>query len=293
MIFGIFKEKQLLSIRKPEWLRKNISLLKHNDLSRLIGDLKLNTICKEALCPNISECYNNKQATFLIMGKTCTRLCSFCNVDKGTPDKLDKTEPDRVAEAVKRMNLRFVVITSPTRDDLYDGGATHFIDTINAIKSVNREVKIEILIPDFKGDKNSLQLIKECNINIISHNLETVERLYNIRKGADYQKSLFVLDFLSKNNKNILTKSGIMLGLGETENEIYKLFNDLLSVGCKLLSIGQYLRPSIKHHPVIEYIKPEIFKKLNDMALNMGFTAVESDPYVRSSYHAENYIKKN
>ena len=276
---------------KPTWLRKPIVLSQHDDLNALIGDLHLNTICKEGLCPNISECYKHKQATFLIMGTHCTRQCRFCNVTKAKPLPLQDDEPQRIAEAIFRMGLRFVVITSPTRDDLPDGGAEHFAKTVDAIHEKTPNVGIEILIPDFMGKHDSLDIVKRCKPLIISHNLETVSRLYEVRKGADYKRSLDVLEYLADNDSGIKTKSGIMLGLGETKDEVVALMHDLLSVGCRLLSIGQYLQPSKAHYPLQEYIKPEIFDEYKQTALDMGFTAVESAPYVRSSYMAERYVK--
>ena len=289
-INGVLEEKTLNIRRKPEWLRKRNELSEHKKIYNLIEDLSLNTICKEALCPNISECFKNKQATFLILGRICTRRCSFCNVDKAVPTPPDENEAERVAEAIKRMGLKFVVITSPTRDDISDGGASYFISTIDAIKKKNPDTLIEILIPDFRGDKESIKKIAHSKADIVSHNLETVERLYDIRKGADYGLSLELLREIKSSNPDKPTKSGIMLGLGETEPEIIKLMKDLLSVQCSFLSIGQYLQPSLKHYPVVEYVTPEYFEKIKNIGLELGFKHIESGPYVRSSYMAEKYI---
>lgn len=276
---------------KPLWLRKPIVLSQHDDLNALIGDLQLNTICREGLCPNISECYRHRQATFLILGTVCTRQCRFCNVTKAKPLPVEDDEPSRVAEAIVRMELRFAVITSPTRDDLPDGGAAHFAKTVTAIRERTPKIGIEILIPDFIGRYESLDIVKHCQTDIISHNLETVQRLYDIRKGADYRRSLNVLDCLADNDADIKTKSGIMLGLGETKDEVIALMRDLLSVRCRLLSIGQYLQPSRSHYPLQEYIRPEVFDEYKQIALDMGFSVVESSPYIRSSYMAERYLQ--
>lgn len=276
--------------RKPDWLRKKNELTEHKNIYNLIEDLSLHTICKEALCPNISECFKNKQATFLILGRICTRRCSFCNVEKSIPEPPDVNEAERVAEAIKRMGLKFVVITSPTRDDIFDGGAEFFISTVDAIKMKNPDTMIEILIPDFAGKKGAANIIANSNADIIAHNLETVERLYDIRKGANYALSLELLREIKRINPDKPTKSGIMLGLGETEVEIIKLMKDLLLVECNFLSIGQYLQPSLKHYTVVEYVQPEYFEKIKTIGLELGFKHIESGPYVRSSYMAEKYI---
>ncbi len=291
-IYGVLEEKTLNIKKKPEWLRKKNELSEHKKIYNLIEDLSLHTICKEALCPNISECFKNKQATFLILGRICTRRCSFCNVEKAIPAPPDDNEAGRVAEAIKRMGLKFAVITSPTRDDIPDGGAKYFISTVDAIKMKNPDTTIEILIPDFAGKKESIQTIAHSKADIISHNLETVERLYDIRKGANYALSLELLKEIKRINPDKPTKSGIMLGLGETEPEVIKLMNDLLSAGCSFLSVGQYLQPSLKHYPVVEYLTPEYFEKIKNIGLELGFKHIESGPYVRSSYMAEKYIIK-
>ncbi|HOJ65032.1 MAG TPA: lipoyl synthase [Spirochaetota bacterium] len=276
--------------KKPEWLRKKISINTIALMRKRLNENKIHTICEEALCPNISECYAKKEASFLILGNICTRRCLFCNVRKyQKPLPVDENEPENVALTVRSLGLKNVVITSPTRDDLKDGGATQFALTIKKIRGISPETKIETLIPDFNGDMNSVKIVIEAKPDIISHNLETVRNLYHIRNGANYEISLSILSFI-KENSNIKTKSGIMLGLGEKEEELIELFNDLLRSGCKLLSIGQYIAPSKRHYPVIEYIKPEYFDYLKNICYKMGFEYVESSPYTRSSYNADKYI---
>lgn len=275
--------------RKPEWLQKRVNPGEQAGMRHLLGELRLNTVCQQALCPNISECFGCGQATFLILGKNCTRLCAFCNVEKATPLPVDPGEPGRVAEAVARLSLAHVVITSPTRDDLPDGGASLFAATVAAIRSSSPETRIELLVPDFQGSRTSLECVAASGPEIIAHNLETVPRLYHIRSGADYGRSLEVLRLCSEVAAGIRTKSGIMLGIGETEGEVLDVLRDLRSVGCDYLSIGQYLAPSRRHHPVREYVRPEVFERLREMALEAGFCHVESGPYVRSSYHAGEY----
>ncbi|WP_041971047.1 lipoyl synthase [Geobacter sp. OR-1] len=276
-------------VRKPEWLQKRVSPGSHAEMERLLGGLKLHTVCQEALCPNISECFRQKQATFLIMGNACTRLCTFCNVRQETPQPVDPGEPVRVAAAVERLGLAHVVITSPTRDDLPDGGAGHYAATVAAIRSLSPDTRIELLVPDFQGDRGSLATVLTAQPDILGHNLETVPRLYEIRKGADYCRSLALLEDAKRLAPSIPTKSGIMLGLGETLAEVRGALADLRSVDCSYLSLGQYLAPSRSHQPVIEFVPPEVFDLLRLEALEMGFRHVESGPYVRSSYHAASY----
>jgi lipoic acid synthetase len=275
--------------RKPEWLRKKVNPGDQRSMRRLLDELRLNTVCRQALCPNISECFACNQATFLILGTSCTRRCSFCNVDKGVPQAPDRDEPQRVAQAVARLGLSHVVITSPTRDDLADGGAALFADTVGAIRAGTTAPRIELLVPDFGGKVRSLETVLATTPDILAHNLETVPRLYRIRDGADYGRSLELLRRSSASPPKVLVKSGIMLGLGEEEREVVELFRDLRAAGCVYLSIGQYLAPSKRHYPVQEYVTPERFERLRDRALDMGFAHVESGPYVRSSYHAGRY----
>jgi lipoic acid synthetase len=275
--------------RKPEWLQKKINPAAHAEMERLLGDHRLHTVCQEAICPNITECFRNRQATFLILGKVCTRLCSFCNVTKETPLPLDLDEPVRVGEAVARLALSHVVITSPTRDDLPDGGAGLYAETVEAIRNASTATTIELLIPDFKGERRSIAQVIASRPHILGHNLETVPRLYQIRSGADYQRSLKVLETAHELDQLLKTKSGIMVGLGETTEEVLEVFEDLRRVGCSYLSVGQYLAPSRRHYPVQEFIRPEQFDLYREKALSLGFQHVESGPYVRSSYHADQY----
>lgn len=275
--------------RKPEWLRKKINPGDQGEMRKLLGELRLNTVCQQALCPNISECFACGQATFLILGRNCTRLCSFCNVEKSPPLPVDGGEPVRVGEAVARLKLAHVVVTSPTRDDLPDGGASIYAATVAAIRSSSPATRIELLIPDFQGSVASLEVVAASHPDIIAHNVETVPRLYQIRSGADYRRSLDVLRSCAALAPELRTKSGIMLGMGEEEEEVLEVLRDLRDVGCSYLSIGQYLAPSRLHYPVREYVPPERFESLRLQALEMGFSHVESGPYVRSSYHAGKY----
>ncbi len=277
--------------KKPEWLRKKISINTIALMRKKLSEKRIHTICEEARCPNISECYAKKEASFLILGNICTRRCLFCNVQKNKkPLEVDQNEPMNVALTIKSLGLKNVVITSPTRDDLPDGGAGQFVETIKRIREISPETKIEVLIPDFKGNVDSLELIVNAKPEIISHNLETVKRLYEIRKGASYKLSLFVLKKIKEISKDMKTKSGIMIGLGETEDELLQLFNDLLNVGCQLISIGQYIAPSKNHYKVYQYITPQYFDYLKKICYEMGFKYVESSPYTRSSYNADKYI---
>ncbi len=275
--------------RKPEWLQKRVNPSEHREMLSLLGELRLNTVCQQALCPNISECFSSGQATFLILGKNCTRLCSFCNLDKNVPEPVDLEEPQRVAKAVARLKLVHIVITSPTRDDLPDGGADQYAATIAAIRSVSPGTRIEPLIPDFQGNRHSVAKVVMAAPDIIAHNVETVPRLYHIRNGADYHRSLELLRLCGELDANIPTKSGIMLGMGETVEEVELVLSDLNEVGCAYLSIGQYLAPSRNHYPVQNYVTPELFESLRETSLRIGFSHVESGPYVRSSYHAGQY----
>jgi lipoyl synthase len=276
--------------RKPEWLRKKVSPGNQSEMRQLLGELRLNTVCQQALCPNISECFSCGQATFLILGRSCTRLCSFCNVEKTVPLPVDSDEPARVAEAVARLKLSHVVITSPTRDDLSDGGASLYAATVAAIRSSSPATRVELLIPDFQGAVSSVETVVVARPDIIAHNVETVPRLYRIRSGADYGRSLEVLRLCAGMAPEIRTKSGIMLGMGESEEELLQVFRDLRGVGCSYLSIGQYLAPSRRHYQVQEYVPPERFEWLRSAAVALGFSHVESGPYVRSSYHAGSYV---
>jgi len=276
---------------KPPWLNKKISLRQCAEVKALLKDLRLNTVCEEALCPNMGECFNKKQATFIILGSICTRACGFCGVTKGAPLPLDADEPGRIAQAVQRLGLTHLVLTSVTRDDLADGGATVFAGTISYIRSKNKTIMIETLIPDFKADREALAVLVNAKPDIIAHNLETISRLYpEIRPtGASYNRSLEVLCILKNIAPNIPLKSGFMLGFGEKKEEVLNMLDDLIKAGCSYLSIGQYLAPSFQHIPVKEYLAPEIFKKYEEEAYERGFKYVKSGPYVRSSYAAADY----
>ncbi|HYE68371.1 MAG TPA: lipoyl synthase [Anaerovoracaceae bacterium] len=279
---------------KPDWLKVNIrSGQGRGQVKEILERLSLNTVCKEANCPNLMECFCRKTATFMILGKVCTRNCTFCNVIKGNTENVDPEEPLHVAEAVKELELNHVVVTSVTRDDLPDGGAGHFVRVIEEIKKIDSTVTIEVLIPDFNGDTAALRKIVEAEPHIINHNIETVERLYpEVRPMASYSRSLELLKNVRQMNDSILTKSGIMVGLGEKKEEVIKVFEDLRSSGCNLLTVGQYLAPSKEHHPVVEYIHPDLFEEYKRIGLEMGFQFVASAPLVRSSYHADKVFEK-
>jgi len=278
---------------RPSWINKKIRLKDCAELKTILRGLKLGTVCEEALCPNIGECFAGKQATFLILGKDCTRRCAFCGVKRGTPSSVDREEPARIAEGVERLGLDHVVITSVTRDDLADGGAGAFIDTMAAIRSLGRKISLELLIPDFNGNKEAIRKVTGAKPDILAHNIETVPRLYSrAREGADYKRSLGVLSHIKECDNGMPTKSGIMLGLGEKEDEVLGVLRDIAGTGCDFLSIGQYLAPSRDHYPVKEYIAPERFDFYKDKAMEAGFRHVESAPYVRSSYAASKYITK-
>jgi lipoic acid synthetase len=253
----------------------------------MLKSLNLNTVCRGAKCPNIFECYARKTATFMIMGNTCTRGCAFCAVGRGIPAPLDPDEPRRVAEAAKRLKLKFVVITSVTRDDLADGGAGHFIETIQTVRNATG-AKIEVLTPDFKGDESAIRKVISARPNVFNHNIETVKRLYPaVRPAAEYERSLKLIETVAREGGEIIPKSGIMLGLGETEDEIAETLRDMKSRGCEALTIGQYLAPSEKHFPVAKYYTPDEFKIWEIRAREAGFQIVQSGPFVRSSYMAE------
>jgi len=275
--------------RKPEWLRKRVRIAAQDEMERLLGGLRLNTVCREARCPNITECFRRKQATFLILGTACTRRCTFCSVEKSSPLPVDPEEPARVAEAVAHLELAHVVITSPTRDDLPDGGAALYSATVTAIRRHSPATRVELLVPDFQGSRFSIARIGEAGPDVVGHNVETVPRLYAIRPGAVYRRSLEVLSAIKERTPSTPTKSGLMLGLGESLDEVRGVLADLKEAGCSYISLGQYLAPSRRHQPVVDFIPPETFDHLGREALRLGFTHVESGPYVRSSYHASDY----
>ena len=276
---------------KPKWLRKRISLSSLREVEEIIAKGKLHTVCQEAMCPNIGECFSRRQATFLILGNRCTRRCTFCSVPKDVPLPPDPDEPAHVAESVAAMGLRHVVITSPTRDDLRDGGAAHFAATVAAIKALDERIVVELLIPDLQENEAALHTVAHSGAEIVGHNLETVPRLYAIRKGAKYDRSLRVLKKLHELNPQLRTKSAIMLGLGEREAEVTQLLRDLLAHDCRLLSIGQYLSPGKTFSDVVEFVPPERFDRFRDIGMAMGFDYIKSSPYTRSSYMAEEYLK--
>lgn len=278
-----------LSTRKPDWLKRRLPTGGTFDQVRaLIEAGKLHTVCQEAKCPNIWECYSHRTATFLIMGERCTRNCRFCSVSPDLPEPLDPDEPGRVAEAVERMGLKYVVVTSVTRDDLPDGGAEHFAATIGAIRQRVPEAEIEVLIPDFQGDPAALATVLDARPNVLNHNIETVPRLYpTVRPQADYRRSLELLRRSQEMAPSIPTKSGLMLGLGEAPLELRQTLFDLQAAGCRILTLGQYLQPTPEHLPVEAYVPPDDFENWRRAALEMGFSEVASAPFVRSSYHAK------
>ncbi len=283
-----------MSVKKPEWIKTRIPDQKVlQEMRNLLKDLSLHTICENAACPNIGICYAHRTATFLILGNICTRNCKFCNVTKGNPLPPDPEEPKHVAEAVRRLGLKHVVITSVTRDDLEDFGVNQFVKTVEEIKKLNPNTRVEVLIPDFQGSDECIKKIVDVSPDIIGHNLETVPRLYPIvRPKASYKTSLRVLEKIKKLNPKIFTKSGIMVGLGETDEEVFQVMKDLRSVNCDIFTIGQYLRPSKKHLEVKEYIKPEKFEEYKKKAYQLGFLYVASAPFVRSSFMAVEFSKK-
>mgnify|MGYP003587954347 FL=1 len=285
---------QKIDFNKPIWLRKKLSNTAQKDMEQLLKDGGLHTICQEAKCPNISECFSKKNATFLILGDTCTRRCTYCNVKTGKPDGVNEDEINQVTIAVQKLGLKFVVITSPARDDLEDGGALQFYKVTKNILENTTDTQVELLIPDFKGNIESIQKVVDSGAVIIGHNIETVPRLYRVRRNATYERSLEVLKKIKElGGDAVKTKSALMVGLGETEDEMVQVFKDLVAVGCKFLSIGQYLAPSGDYEKVIEFVKPEQFDRYKTLALELGFEFVHSTPYARSSYLAHEYLSKN
>ncbi len=274
--------------RKPEWLRIDMSKGRSLDyVENMLKKYSLNTVCEEANCPNRMECYSRKTATFMILGKECSRNCRFCNVSHGTLEEVDPKEPENLASAAVEMGLKHVVITTVTRDDLPDGGAGHFAKVVNAIRAKDSNITIELLISDLQGQKEALKTVVDSKPEIINHNVETVPRLYKeIRPMAIYERSLNVLRQVKEMDDTILTKSGMMMGLGEKEEEVIEVMKDLRDVGCDFLTLGQYLRPSEKHYPVMEYVTPETFERYRIKAEELGFKFIASGPFVRSSYKA-------
>lgn len=278
--------------RHPDWLKVKIPGGKNFvKMKSLLRSAKLHTICEEAKCPNIAECFNSGTAVFLILGDICTRNCKYCNVSHGKPLPLNSSEPSDVAESVEKLGLNYVVITSVTRDDLEEGGASVFAETAEKIRDLNSDCKIELLIPDFKEDFNALKKVVGSKPDVINHNIEVVKDLFpSIRPEGDYDTSLNVLENIKKINKNILSKSGFMVGLGENKDQIIKTMKDLKSADVDFLTIGQYLQPSKEHAEIKKYYTPEEFEDFKQIALNLGFKHVESGPLVRSSYHAQDAL---
>jgi len=278
--------------RHPEWIKvKAPSGAVFFETKRLVKELRLHTVCEEAHCPNVGECWHHKTATFMLLGDVCTRNCSFCAVAHGRPVEVDPDEPERVAEGVARLGLRHVVVTSVDRDDLPDGGAEHFARTARVIRTRVPECTVEMLVPDFKGDLAAVDTVVDSPVDILNHNTETVPRLYKrVRPGARYDRSLGLLGHAKQRRPSLLTKTGLMLGLGEEHDELRAVFADLSAVGCNILTLGQYLRPSSSQLPVERYVLPAEFDTLRNAALSFGFRHVESGPLVRSSYHAWQHV---
>ena len=280
--------------KKPSWIRSKIYNTQNFFITKeIVNRKKLHTVCQEASCPNISECWSKKHATFMIMGDTCTRACSFCNVITGKPTFLDPYEPTKIAKATKELNLKHVVITSVDRDDLEDGGADHFSKVINEIRKFNKKTTIEVLTPDFLRKGDSYKKVVNANPDVFNHNIETVPSLYRqVRPGSRYFASLNLLKTAKEINKKIFTKSGIMLGLGETKEEVLQVMDDMLTANVDFLTIGQYLQPTVKHYPLNRYLHPDEFKEFEQLALSKGFLIVSSSPLTRSSYHADEDFSK-
>ena len=283
--------KDILPTRKPDWLRLNHSFTpKFKEVKSIVKENHLNTVCEEAMCPNINECWSHGTATFMLLGDVCTRACKFCAVDTGNPrGRLDKKEPYKVAQSIKKMSLKYAVLTSVNRDDLADGGAKHYSNTIEAIKYACPKVMVEALTPDFEGKNKSISILLSSSLDVFAQNVETVERLTaRVRDPrAGYQQTLNVLEKAKKLSPEVLTKTSLMLGLGETTKEIQSTMVDACSVGVEILTLGQYLRPTLNHLPVERYIPPEEFLHYKNMAKEIGFKEVASGPMVRSSYRAD------
>jgi lipoic acid synthetase len=282
-------------LKKPPWLKKRLPPFQDIlQVKSILSEGSLHTVCEEARCPNLGECFAKGTATILILGKTCTRHCGFCAVEHGFPAPLEVKEPDEVALAVKKMGLRYVVLTSVTRDDLPDGGASVYARTIRAIREMDRNIRIEVLIPDFKGDLSALKAVLEECPDVLNHNVETVPRLYpEARPQAEYRRSLELLERAKREAPSIITKSGLMLGLGEDRREVLDLLKDLRAVGCDFITIGQYLQPRQDRLPVVRYVPPEEFEDYKRTGEEMGFKGVASGPFVRSSFHASQMFEKS
>lgn len=284
------REKPLKHVPKPDWLKIKLgSNVTYQHTREVLSSHMLHTICSSGRCPNQGECWSRGTASFMIGGDVCTRSCRFCNTKSGRPDPLNPEEPNSVAHSIREMKLRHAVITSVDRDDLPDGGSLHWQKTIDAIRTLTPQVSLEVLIPDFGGSEAALDRIISSKPDIISHNMETVRRLTpSVRSVATYERSLAVLRYIA--SKGIVTKTGFMLGLGETYDEVLELLRDIKGCGVSVVTIGQYLQPTRKHLPVVEYVHPDVFNKLKEEGMKMGFRHVESGPLVRSSYHAERHM---
>jgi lipoic acid synthetase len=283
-------EQKETTLRKPDWIRVKLSAGQEvTNVKKLLRESGLHSVCEEAACPNLAECFQHGTATFMIMGDLCTRRCPFCDVAHGKPQALDENEPRQLAEAVHKLALKYVVITSVNRDDLRDGGAGHFAECIREIRQIAPNTKIEVLVPDFRGRvEKALDILRDFPCDVFNHNLETVPRLYaKARPGADYEGSLDLFRQFSRALPNVPTKSGLMLGIGETPDEVEEVMRDLLAAGCSMLTLGQYLQPSKAHLAVEEYVTPEQFERYGEIARKLGFKQVASAPMVRSSYHAD------
>ena len=280
--------------KKPSWIKSKLTNSKEFFFTKtVVNRNNLVTVCQEANCPNITECWSKRHATFMIMGDTCTRACSFCDVKTGKPEKLDPLEPYKISNAVKKLNLKHVVITSVDRDDLPDGGSGHFFEVINVTRIKNPNTSIEVLVPDFLRKGDAYKKVLEADLDVFNHNIETVPKLYlKVRPGARYFGSLELLKNVKVNNNKIFTKSGLMVGLGENKDELIQVMDDLRSADVDFLTIGQYLQPSPKHHPLVRYYHPDEFKELENIAKSKGFLLVSSSPLTRSSYHADEDFKK-
>ena len=280
--------------KKPEWIRSKLSNSKEFFLTKtIVNKNNLVTVCQEANCPNITECWSKRHATFMIMGDTCTRACAFCDVKTGKPGKLDELEPIKISQAVKKLNLKHVVITSVDRDDLEDGGSKHFFEVINQTRKTNPKTTIEVLTPDFLRKGDAYKKVLEANPDVFNHNIETVPSLYlKVRPGSRYFSSLELLKNAKKINNKVFTKSGIMVGLGEKKDEILQVMDDLKAADVDFLTIGQYLQPSVKHFPLNRYYTPKEFEELGTIAKSKGFLLVSSSPLTRSSYHADEDFAK-
>lgn len=285
-------EKEKMSLgKRPEWLKVKLPMGEnYANVKNLMRRQQLHTVCEEARCPNMGECWNARTATFMILGDTCTRSCGFCNIKTGIPNLVDLQEPRRVADSVKELNLRHVVITSVNRDELKDGGASIFRDSCKLIREEMPETTIEILIPDFKGEEEAFNIIMQSPPDILNHNMETVKYLYHaVRPQAKYERSLDLISWFKQ--KGLRTKSGIMVGIGEKNDEVLNLMKDLKNAGCDILTIGQYLQPTKEHLPIDRFVTPAEFNMFKEEGLKLGFLAVESSPLVRSSYHADKHAR--